>query len=86
MTAARIDACKEKDIALYFNWIKGHSDNVGNDFSDYLSVIGTSHGIDEKEILDIRYTPGKKFGISRWMITRYFPLTVVTSILSLGLT
>jgi hypothetical protein len=56
-----IDACKEKDIALYFNWIKGHSDNVGNDFSDYLSVIGTSHGIDEKEILDIRYTPGKKY-------------------------
>lgn len=56
-----IDACREKNIGLFFNWIKGHSDNVGNDFSDYLSVIGTSHSIDEKKVLDIRYTPGKKY-------------------------
>ncbi len=56
-----VDQHKEKGIKISFNWIKGHSDNVGNNFADYLSVIGTNNSIDEKEVMDIRYTPGKKY-------------------------
>jgi ribonuclease HI len=56
-----LDKYTEKNIKVSFNWIKGHSDNVGNDTADYLSVIGTNHSRDEKEILDIQFNPTKKY-------------------------
>lgn len=56
-----LDQFLAKEIKLSFNWIKGHSDNVGNDLSDYLSVIGTNHSIAEKEILDVKFSPAKKY-------------------------
>lgn len=56
-----LDVYIESNIRMTFNWIKGHSDNVGNDISDYLSVIGTNHSIDEKQILDVKYSPAKKY-------------------------
>ena len=60
-TFSIIDIHVEKGNTLSFNWVKGHSDNVGNDISDYLSVIGTNHSIDEKQILNIKFSPAKKY-------------------------
>ncbi len=56
-----VDACLAKNITMVFKWIKGHSANVGNDISDYLSVIGTNHSIDEKQILNKTISPAKKY-------------------------
>ena len=56
-----VDSCLNKQIALTFKWIKGHNGNVGNDISDYLSVIGTNHSIDEKQISNKTITPAKKY-------------------------
>lgn len=37
-----VEQCKARSIALYFSWIKGHDDHLGNEAADYLSKIGSA--------------------------------------------
>lgn len=56
-----LELYKTKNIEVSVKWVKGHSDNLGNELADKLASIAVNYSINKKEINDYKTTTAKGY-------------------------
>lgn len=56
-----LDQLVAKGIAVNFDWVKGHNDNLGNEKADALATLAVMHSMDRQAISRFDYSPAEGY-------------------------